>query len=182
MFVSNNTLEGLASRFVNGRKPLDDLSQSFGSFVPAITQAAQATLSSGAGSSASQGNSQGESGYSNESFARMMLNLKTQGQSSLSASVADDDNGVNAFSDIASVKESSLSSGQQAFLDYMKQPASERLREQLTGVSKEEYEAMSPEEQKAVDQKFTEALKQQQEVAQQDINTRIKALKAGLIA
>lgn len=181
MFVSNNTLEGLASRFVNGRKPLDDLSQSFGSFVPAITQAAQATLSSGAGSSASQGNSQGESGY-NESFARMMLNLKTQGQSSLSASVADDDNGVNAFSDIASVKESSLSSGQQAFLYYMKQPASERLREQLTGVSKEEYEAMSPEEQKAVDQKFTEALKQQQEVAQQDINTRIKALKAGLIA
>ncbi|BAP44697.1 hypothetical protein NJC40_03950 [Pseudomonas sp. 21LCFQ02] len=175
MFVSNNTLEGLASRFVNGRRTLDDLSQEFGAFVPTITQAAAATLSSGSGSAASQGNAQGDTGY-NESFARMMLNLKTQGQSSLSASVADGDNGVSTE------QGSNLTSTQQAFLDYMQQPASERLREQLTGVSKQQYEAMSPEQQKAVDQKFTEALKQQQEIAQQDINTRIKALKAGLIA
>ncbi|MCO8160934.1 hypothetical protein NJC38_02055 [Pseudomonas sp. 21LCFQ010] len=181
MFVSNNTLEGLASRFVNGRRTLDDLSQEFGAFVPTITQATAATLSSGSGSAASQGNAQGDTGY-NESFARMMLNLKTQGQSSLSASVADGDNGVNRDNGVSTEQGSNLTSTQQAFLDYMQQPASERLREQLTGVSQQQYEAMSPEQQKAVDQKFTEALKQQQEIAQQDINTRIKALKAGLIA
>lgn len=181
MFVSNNTLEGLASRFVTGRRTLDELSHEFGAFVPAVTQAAAATLSSGSGSATSQGNNQGEGGY-NESFARMMLNLKTQGQSSLSATVADSDNGVSRDSAVATVQDSNLSGARQEFLDYMKQPATERMREQLTGVSKEEYEAMTPEQQQAVDKKFAQALKQQQEIAEQDINTRIKALKAGLIA
>lgn len=181
MLVSNNTLEGLASRFVHGRKTPDDLSQEFGAFVSATTQTAATTLSSGAGNTASQGNSQGDSGY-NESFARMMLSLKTQGQPSLSGSVADGDNGVGRDNGLSPIDEVNVTSAKQEFLDYMQQPATERLREQLTGVSKEEYEAMSPEQQKAVDQKFAEALKRQQEVAQQDINTRIKALKAGLIA
>lgn len=190
MFVSNSTLESLASRFIVGRTVLDERSQeSFSTFVPATTKAAAATLGSGSDSSASQGNAQDETAYE-ESFARLMLSLKTQGQTSLSTAVADSDNGASSvISDesLASVyQDKSFTSVQQEFLEYLQQPPAERLREQLTGVSKEEYDLMTPEQQAAVDQRLQDALKQRQALAQEagqdDINTRIKALKAGLIA
>ncbi|WP_295472986.1 hypothetical protein [uncultured Pseudomonas sp.] len=179
MFVSNSTLDHLTSRFVNGRRALEEISrESTPSYVPSAVQAAAATLTSGSGSGASQGNAQDNTAYK-ESFAKMMLSLKSQ--ASLAAGVADKDNGVSGQPDVSAEQPERISA-RQAFLDYMQQPAMDRVREQLTGVSKEAYEAMTPEEQQGVDRKFQEALKQQQEVAKEDINTRIKALKAGLIA
>lgn len=181
MLVSNSTLESLASRFVVGRGALDELSQaSFSLISPPEAKASAAALTSDSGSGASQGSAQNSSAYE-ESFARMMLGLKTQAEATLSETTADRDNGVSSDVQTTAANDTTYTSTQQQFLDYMKQPAEDRLREQLTGVGKEEYEAMSAEEKHGVDEKFKDALKQQQEVAQQDINVRINALKAGLI-
>ncbi|KQQ55807.1 hypothetical protein ASF84_10775 [Pseudomonas sp. Leaf127] len=180
MLVSNSTIENLASRFAVGRGALDELSQaSFSLVAPPPVQAAAATLSSSADHSASHKGAGGSTAY-DESFARMMLGLKTQTETTVSDAVAERDNTASGDTALAA-NDTTYTSAQQQFLDYMKLPAEDRLREQLTGVSKEEYEAMSPEEKRGVDEKFKDALKQQQEVAQQDINVRIKALKAGLI-
>lgn len=181
MLVSNSTLESLASRFVVGRGALDELSQaSFSLISPPEAKASAAALTSGSGNDTSKNSAQDSSAYE-ESFARMMLGLKTQAETTLSETTADSDNGVSNDLSGVSANDTTYTSAQQQFLDYMKQPAEDRLREQLTGVSKEEYEAMSPEEKRGVDEKFKDALKQQQEVAKEDINVRINALKAGLI-
>lgn len=181
MLVSSNTLESLASRFVGGRGALDELSQaSFSLIKPPEAKASAAALTSGSDKGTSKSSTQDSSAYE-ESFARMMLGLKTQAETTLAQATADVDNGVSNDVSIAAANDTTYTSAQQQFLDYMKQPAEDRLREQLTGVSKEEYEAMSPEEKLGVDEKFKDALKQQQEVAKEDINVRINALKAGLI-
>lgn len=181
MLVSNNTLESLASRFVVGRGALDELSQaSFSLITPPEPKASAAALASGSDQGASQGSAQNSSAYE-ESFARMLLGLKTQAEATLSEATADRDNGVSSDVQTAAANDTPSTSARQQFLDDMKQPAEDRLREQLTGVSKAQYEAMSPEEKRGVDERFKDALKQQQEVAREDINVRIKALKAGLI-
>ncbi len=180
MLVSNSTIESLASRFAVGRSALDQGSQAAFSLTAASpVQPCAATLTTGSGRDASHNDARGSSAY-DESFARMMLGLKAQGETTVSEAVAERDNGASGVTALAA-NDTTYTSAQQAFLDYMKQPAEDRLREQLTGVSKEEYEAMSPEEKRGVEDRFKDALKQQQEIAQQDINVRIKALKAGLI-
>ncbi len=179
MIINNGTLEGLVSRFV-GRKTVDEVSQnSFStvaaaeSLVPAVTP-----VTARADSSASQDSTKSNNGY-DESFARMMFNIKT-----LSEKTADSDNGLIASNGSGSTINTgtSTSSIQQEFMDYMKQTAEEKMREKLTGVSKAEYEAMSPEEKLAVDKKVQEALKEHQTAAVDDINARINGIKAGMLA
>ncbi|RMQ40853.1 hypothetical protein ALQ04_00861 [Pseudomonas cichorii] len=183
MIINNGSLEGLVSRFV-GRKAVDEVSQSSfstvaaaESMVPAVTP-----VTARADSSASGDSTKSNNGY-DESFARMMFNIKTLAEKTLSEKTADSDNGVTASTGTTSSNGSSnISSIQQEFMDYMKQSAEEKMREKLTGVSKDEYDAMSPEEKLALDKKVQEALKEQQNAAVEDINARINGIKAGMVA
>ncbi|MEN1834110.1 hypothetical protein AAIM60_14575 [Pseudomonas lijiangensis] len=184
MIINNGTLEGLVSRFV-GRKTVDEVSQNSFSTVAAAESLVPAVnpVTARADSSASQDSTKSNNGY-DESFARMMFNIKTLAEKTLSEKTADSDNGVIASNGSGSTTGtgSSTSSIQQEFMDYMKQTAEEKMREKLTGVSKTEYEAMSPEEKLAVDKKVQEALKEHQTAAVDDINTRINGIKAGMLA
>ncbi|MDO7925551.1 hypothetical protein Q6A51_02095 [Pseudomonas sp. KFB-139] len=184
MIINNGTLEGLVSRFV-GRKTVDEVSQnSFStvaaaeSLVPAVTP-----VTARADSSASQDSTKSNNGY-DESFARMMFNIKTLAEKTLSEATADSDNGFIASTGSTSAINTDTPTGsvQQEFMDYMKQSAEEKMREKLTGVSKEEYDAMTPEEKLALDKKVQEALKEQQTAAVDDINARINGIKAGMVA
>ena len=57
----------------------------------------------------------------------------------------------------------------------------EKMREQLTGVSKEEYEAMTPEQKLDVDTKLQTALKEQQQQTTADVNGKILAARLALV-
>jgi hypothetical protein len=72
------------------------------------------------------------------------------------------------------------SSAKEQFLAYMNQTDAEKVRQQLTGVSKEEYDSMSPEQQAAVDKKVADLQKQKQEqqIAEQEVKTKIAMAKA----
>ncbi|MFK3799475.1 hypothetical protein [Pseudomonas sp. NPDC088444] len=142
-----------------------------------------------------------------ESFAKMMVNLKAA-LANTTASVTDDDKAAAAaaFSsstdkqvaasdsvtktvdkEIAAVDSSDSSSSattsaQADFLAYMNQTDAEKVRQQLTGVSKEEYDNMTPEQQAAVDKKVAELQKQKtdQQIAEQEVKTKIAMAKAEL--
>ncbi|GFM81211.1 hypothetical protein PSCICN_19030 [Pseudomonas cichorii] len=181
MIINNGTLEGLVSRFV-GRKTVDEVSQSpfstvaaAESLVPAVTP-----VTARADSSASQDSTKSNNGY-DESFARMMFNIKTLAEKTLSEATADSDNGVIASTGSVNTG-APTTSIQQEFMDYMKQTAEEKMREKLTGVSKAEYDAMTPEEKLALDKKVQETLKEHQTAAVDDINARINGIKAGMVA
>ncbi|MFJ4142944.1 hypothetical protein [Pseudomonas sp. NPDC089734] len=184
MIISNSSLEHLVSRVV-GRKTVDDVSQSTFSTVPAAESLVPAVtpVTSRTDTSTSGNTAQNNDGY-DESFARMMFNIKTLAEKTLSEATADSDNGVTDSTSVATTGtgQSTMSSIQQEFMDYMKQSAEEKMREKLTGVSKEEYDAMTPEEKLALDKKVQEALKEQQTAAAEDINARINGIKAGLVA
>ncbi len=151
-----------------------------------------------------QSNASGKQGY-DESFAKMMVNLKA-GLANTTASVTDDDKAAAAaaFSSstdkqvaasdsvaktvndqIASVDTGDASatattSARDQFLAYMNQSDVEKARQQLTGVSKEEYDSMMPEQQAAVDRKVADLQRQNQaqQVAEQEVNTKIAMIKA----
>lgn len=154
------------------------------------------------GDSSTQSNA--EQGY-DESFAKMMMNLKAA-LANVTASVSDDDKAAAAaaFSssndkqiaasdsvsntvdkEIAAVdgsdtSSSAASSAKEQFLAYMNQSDAEKVRQQLTGVNKEEYDSMTPEQQAAVDKKVSELQKQKQEqqITEQEVKTRIAMAKA----
>jgi len=139
-----------------------------------------------------------------EAFAKMMVNLKSAmasttenaidpqvaAASSMMAGadkqVATSDSVASGTSDSvdalsASANKdaaSSVGSAKDDFLAYMNQTDAEKARQQLTGVSKEEYEAMSPEQKAAVDKKVAELTKEKAEVAQQEIKAKIAMAKA----
>jgi hypothetical protein len=88
-------------------------------------------------------------------------------------------------SDIAAVSDSDSSasaalSAKDQFLAYMNQSDAEKVRQQLTGVTKDEYDAMTPEEQAAVDKKVADLQKQksEQQIAEQEVKTKIAMAKA----
>jgi hypothetical protein len=165
---------------------------------------ASAPVAAIAGSNDSSTGSSTDQGY-NESFAKMMVNLKAA-MANTTASVTDDDKAAAAAafssatdkqvaatdsvtktvdSDIAAVDNgdsdaSVTSSAKDQFLAYMNQSDAEKVRQQLTGVSKEEYDSMSPEQQAAVDKKVADLQKQKQEqqVAEQEVKTKIAMAKA----
>lgn len=165
---------------------------------------ASAPVAAIAGSHNSSTESSADQGYS-ESFAKMMVNLKAA-MANTTASVSDDDKAAAAAafssstdkqvaatdsvaktvdSEIASVDSSDsgasvASSAKAQYLAYMNQSDAEKVRQQLTGVSKEEYDSLSPEQQAAVDKKVADLLKQKQEqqIAEQEVKTRIAMAKA----
>jgi hypothetical protein len=65
-------------------------------------------------------------------------------------------------------------------MDFMNQTDAEKAREQLTGVSKEEYEKMSPEEQASLDKKVEELTKEKAKMEQQIVKAKIDMAKAEL--
>ncbi|KAA8714966.1 hypothetical protein [Pseudomonas cannabina] len=180
MIIGTNALEQLVSRAVGGRKTVDEVSQD------AFSAVAAAGLTSGTAPVTQQiGNStsQDSSGY-NESFARMMINLKSAGDTSLSEKTGDRDNGfTGSVANVASTTDTgSTGSVEQKFMDALKQTAEEKVREKLTGISQKSYDAMAPQDQLAIDQKVQDALKDKQNDVADDINTRIRGIKAGMVA
>jgi hypothetical protein len=155
--------------------------------------------------SSTQTGTEDNSGY-NESFAKMMVNLKAA-LANTTESVTDDqqaaaaaaagasstaDKQVAASDSVVKTVDSTIaatgsstdtsatSSAQEQFMAYMNQSDAEKVRQQLTGVSKEEYDAMTPEQQAAVDKKVSDMQKQKQDtqVAEQDLKTKIAMAKA----
>ena len=57
----------------------------------------------------------------------------------------------------------------------------EQMREKLTGVSKDEYDAMSPEQKLDADNKLQAALQAQQQNTTADVNSKILAARLALV-
>jgi hypothetical protein len=183
--ASISTLQQLVSQVV-GRKTQEDVATdafavpvSATSAVPAVDAVAQ--------------NSSGQQGAAyDEAFAKMLLNLKTATQTNdnetnpsfVSAAndsnIAASDSAVTSESDVADAV-SKFTSVQQQFMDYMNLTPAEKMREQLTGVSKQEYEAMSPEQKLDADNKLQAALKEQQQQTTADVNSKILAARLALV-
>jgi hypothetical protein len=136
-----------------------------------------------------------------ESFARMMVNLSATTQQTSAESSDDsstDTSPMSSASVINDVSESTLSknassetdtlqasadqsakrSAKDDFMDYMNQTDAEKLRQELTGVTKAQYDQMSPEEKLAVDQKVQQLLKKKQEIAEVTLKAKIAVAKS----
>ncbi|WP_460044455.1 hypothetical protein [Pseudomonas sp. S2_H01] len=136
-----------------------------------------------------------------ESFARMMVNLPTRtpdSQATASSiyptprknadatknavdSVQKNDVAESRSNDSeslnASTSQPKIHSARNDFMDYMNQTDAEKLRQELTGVTKEQYDQMSPEEKLAVDEKLEQLLKKKQEIAQVQLKAKIALAK-----
>jgi len=173
-------------------------------YTTAAMAGSSAPVAAISGSTDSSTGSSADQGY-NESFAKMMVNLKAA-MANTTSSVSDDDKAAAAaaFSsstdkqvaasdsvtktvndqlaavDGADSSASVTTSAKDQFLAYMNQSDAEKVRQQLTGVSKEEYDNMTPEQQAAVDKKVADLQKQksEQQVAEQEVKTRIAMAKA----
>lgn len=184
MIIGTSALEQLVSQAVVGHKTVDEVSQdAFSAVAAAGLNSGTAPVVAQTSNSTSQDSKQDNSGY-NESFARMMINLKSAGDTSLSEKTADRDNGViGSVANTTSANDvASTGSAEQKFMDSLKQTAEEKVREKLTGVSQKDYDAMAPQDQLAIDQKVQDALKDKQNDVADDINTRIRGIKAGMVA
>lgn len=182
--ASISALHHLVSQAV-GRKTQEDVATDAFSLPVSATSAVPAV------DAIAQNNGQQDAAY-DEAFARMLLSLKTATQkpetetepSFVSAAndsnIAASDSAVTTDADVADAV-SKFTSVQQEFMDYMNLSPAEKMREQLTGVSKEEYEAMSPEEKLDVDNKLQAALKEQQQQTTADVNSKILAARLALV-
>ncbi|WP_296185238.1 hypothetical protein [Pseudomonas sp. UBA1879] len=170
----------------------------------AATPSASAPVAALASITDSSTQSSADQGY-NESFAKMMVNLKAS-LANATAEVSDDDKAAAAAAfaatgdkqiaasdsvsktvdtEMAAVDNSdtsnrSSSSAKADFLAYMNQTDAEKVRQQLTGVSKEQYDKMTPEQQAAVDKKVADLQKQKTELqtAEQEVKAKIAMAKA----
>jgi hypothetical protein len=157
---------------------------------------------SGDDDSSTQSSTGDQPGY-DDAFAKMMVNLKAatasttdaavDPQAALASMMAGADKQVASTDSVASGASdsvdalsasasqdmpASVGSAKDEFMDYMSQSAAEKVRQQLTGVSKDEYAAMSPEEKAAVDKRVADLTREKAEVAQQEIKTKIAMAKA----
>lgn len=178
-FAGIGALHSLVSQVVSRRSPEDGATDAF--TVPVNAPGTVPAIES-----VTQKNSGQSSGF-DEAFAKTLFNLKTaaqpvEGQASFMAA-ANDSNLAASDSAVLSQSavESEFSSAQQQFSDYQNQTPDERMREQLTGVSKEQYEALSPEEKLDVDTRLQAALKQQQQDSTADVNGKILAARLALV-
>jgi len=194
MIIGNSAIQHFASKAVS-HTHFDTTDKD------AYTTTAAASASAPVAAIASNGDSSTESstdqGY-NESFAKMMVNLKAA-MANTTSSVSDDDKAAAAaaFSsasdnvtktvdnslaavDSSDADSSVTSSAQDQFMAFMNQSDAEKVRQQLTGVSKEEYDNMTPEQQAAVDKKVADLQKekQEQQIAESEVKTRIAMAKA----
>lgn len=201
MIIGNSAIQHFASKAV-AHTHFDPTEKD--AYTVSAMAGASAPVAAVAGSNDSSTGSSTDQGY-NESFAKMMVNLKAA-MANTTASVSDDDKAAAAAafsssadkqvaatdsvtktvdSEFAAVDGSDsdasvTSSAKEQFLAYMNQSDAEKVRQQLTGVSKEEYDSMSPEQQAAVDKKVADLQKQKQEqqIAEQEVKTRIAMAKA----
>jgi len=201
MIIGNSAIQHFASKAV-AHTHFDPTEKD--AYTVSAMAGASAPVAAIAGSNDSSTGSSTDQGY-NESFAKMMVNLKAA-MANTTASVSDDDKAAAAaaFSssadkqvaatdsvtktvdnEMAAVDSSDsdtsvISSAKEQFLAYMNQTDAEKVRQQLTGVSKEEYDSMSPEQQAAVDKKVADLQKQKQEqqIAEQEVKTKIAMAKA----
>jgi hypothetical protein len=201
MIIGNSAIQHFASKAV-AHTHFDPTEKD--AYTVSAMAGASAPVAAIAGSNDSSTGSSTDQGY-NESFAKMMVNLKAA-MANTTASVSDDDKAAAAaaFSssadkqvaatdsvtktvdnEMAAVDGSDsdtsvTSSAKEQFLAYMNQTDAEKVRQQLTGVSKEEYDSMSPEQQAAVDKKVADLQKQKQEqqIAEQEVKTKIAMAKA----
>lgn len=131
-----------------------------------------------------------------EAFAKMMVNLRIATSASpgtvnpallpvplenqgTTGSISGDDKAddnltLSLYQDSPSTEKSAT----EKFMDFMNQTDAEKAREQLTGVSKEEYEKMSPEEQASLDKKVEELTKEKAKMEQQIVKAKIDMAKA----
>lgn len=179
-FAGIGALHSLVSQVVSRKSPDDVATDAFTVPVnaPGTVPAVESVTQKSSG--------QQSSGF-DEAFAKTLFNLKTaaqpvEGQAPFMAA-ANDSNLAASDSAVVSQAaiESEVSSAQQQFMDFQNQTPAERMREQLTGVSKEEYEALSPEQKLDVDNKLQAALKQQQQESTADVNGKILAARLALV-
>jgi hypothetical protein len=201
MIIGNSAIQHFASKAV-AHTHFDPTEKD--AYTVSAMAGASAPVAAIAGSNDSSTGSSTDQGY-NESFAKMMVNLKAA-MANTTSSVSDDDKAAAAAafsssadkqvaatdsvtktvdSELAAVEGSDsdasvTSSAKDQFLAYMNQSDAEKVRQQLTGVSKEEYDNMSPEQQAAVDKKVADLQKQKQEqqIAEQEVKTKIVMAKA----
>ncbi|WP_346831270.1 hypothetical protein ABDX87_01610 [Pseudomonas abietaniphila] len=201
MIIGNSAIQHFASKAV-AHTHFDPTEKD--AYTVSAMAGASAPVAAIAGSNDSSTGSSTDQGY-NESFAKMMVNLKAA-MANTTSSVSDDDKAAAAAafsssadkqvaatdsvtktvdSELAAVEGSDsdasvTSSAKDQFLAYMNQSDAEKVRQQLTGVSKEEYDNMSPEQQAAVDKKVADLQKQKQEqqIAEQEVKTKIAMAKA----
>jgi hypothetical protein len=201
MLIGNSAIQQFVSKAVSHtRFDTADTDAYTAAMAGAATPVA-AIASNGEG--AAQSSNDGKQGY-DESFAKMMVNLKAA-SANTAASVTDDDKAAAATAFVSSADKQvaasdsvsktvsdalsasdgaagsdSTDSVKDQFLSYMNQTDAEKVRQRLTGVSKAEYDAMTPQEQAAVDKQVTELQKQKtdQQVAEQEVKTKIAMAKA----
>lgn len=201
MIIGSSALQHIVSKAV-AHTTLDTSDKD--AFANAAMTTAPIAPVSGNDDTSAQSGTQDQSTY-DESFAKMMVNLKSAMASTTenaidpqvaaaSSMMAGADKQVATTDSVASGTSdsvdalsasankdnasSSVGSAKDEFLAYMNQTDAEKAREQLTGVSKEEYAAMTPEEKAAVDKKVAELTKEKAEVAQQEIKAKIAMAKA----
>ncbi len=201
MLIGNSAIQQFVSKAVSHTHYATPDTDAYTSAMAGAATPVAAIASNGEG--AAQGSSDGKQGY-DESFAKMMVNLKAAAANTAS-SVTDDDKAAAAAAFVSSADKQvassdSVSKGvsdelaasdgaagsdgvgsvKDQFLSYMNQTDAEKVRQRLTGVSKAEYDAMTPQEQAAVDKQVTELQKQKtdQQVAEQEVKTRIAMAKA----
>ena len=201
MLIGNSAIQQFVSKAVSHTHYATADTDAYTSAMAGAATPVAAIASNGEG--AAQSSNDGKQGY-DESFAKMMVNLKAAAANTAS-SVTDEDKAAAAAAFVSSADKQvaasdsvsktvsdelgttdgaagSDSSGsvKDQFLSYMNQSDAEKVRQRLTGVSKAEYDAMTPEEQAAVDKQVTELQKQKtdQQVAEQEVKTKIAMAKA----
>jgi hypothetical protein len=200
MIIGNSAIQHMVSKAVTRTHFDPAATDAYTSAIAGATTPVAAIASNADG--VDQGSDNSKQGY-NESFAKMMVSLKAAAANT-AASLTDDkaaaaakfvsssdkqvaasDSVSKTVSDTLAVGDGagdtdSIGSAKDQFLSYMNQTDAEKVRQQLTGVSKDEYDAMTPQEQAAVDKQVTELQKQKmdQQVAEQDVKTKIAMAKA----
>ncbi|KGF65448.1 hypothetical protein [Pseudomonas lutea] len=203
MIIGNSAIQHMVSKAVTRTHFDPAATDAYTSAIAGATTPVAAIASNADG--VDQGSDNSKQGY-NESFAKMMVNLKAAAANT-AASLTDDDKAAAAkfvsssdkqvaasdsvsktVSDTLAVGDGagdtdSVGSAKDQFLSYMNQTDAEKVRQQLTGVSKDEYDAMTPQEQAAIDKQVTELQKQKmdQQVAEQDVKTKIAMAKAEMV-
>ncbi|MEX6679139.1 hypothetical protein QWI18_24785 [Pseudomonas sp. W2Oct36] len=200
MLIGNSAIQQFVSKAVSHTHYATTDTDAYTSAMAGAATPVAAIASNGEG--AAQSSNEGKQGY-DESFAKMMVNLKAAAANTAPA-VTDDDKAAAAAAFVSSADKQVASSDsvsktvsddlaasdgagsdgvgsvKDQFLSYMNQTDAEKVRQRLTGVSKAEYDAMTPQEQAAVDKQVTELQKQKtdQQVAEREVKTRIAMAKA----
>lgn len=200
--ASNTALHQLVAQAVARKMPVDTSTDAYTNVNNTATSAATLT-SSVTPAASSSSDSQDTSNY-DESFAKLLLQLKSgiaqfesTADSNLAAAQGASDNGttsttasatstgdsVASASDtgVTADSDTSQSGSLKDFLAYMNESPAEKMRDKIAGVSKDQYDSMTPDQQAAVDKKVQDSLKEQAQTATADVNAKILAARLALV-